>query len=163
MPGNLHTSYGAYRALVERIGTIQGSSSGHWTALGDRVYTRYFPPDEEQVGLLPYVCIPIDNPQGRMVWDEQRIVRDHWTVAIYGFVPDTASSLRNSNAAENALKLKDDILDALMSDWRLGGAVENSTIPGWDLIAGDDSDVPYGELVVPVELQVFLSREVLGP
>jgi len=163
MPGNVHNSYVAYAALIERIKTIRGSSSGHWTNLGDRVYTRYFVPSEELVGLLPYVCIPIDRPDGRLVWDQGTIVRDHWNISIYAFVPDTSSSLRDGTAVENALKLKDDILDVMLSDCKLGGAVENSTIPGWDLIAGDDADVRYGELVVPVQLEVFLSREALGP
>jgi len=160
--GGGHGSWRALDALVTRLKTIKGSPQ-FWTDVGNRVYTRAWNPDDDSCPKMPYLSVLLDLPEGRLDFDEGTVVRDAFRVTVAGYVAESSVSHAKATAVERALKLKDDIVKALLADWKLGGAVANSTIASWDAAAGDDPDLPYGELVMVIELHLHLAEDGLGP
>jgi len=131
---------------------INGSTGGYHTNIGGRVYTKLWLPEEEKL-TLPYLCVPLMEPAAELTWDEDDIVRDAWTVRVFGFVAETASSEVEGQAALAAAALRDDIVRAFIADTTLGGTVDVGRLLGWDIDAGVDNEVPYGYVEVAFRLE----------
>lgn len=152
----------AFEALVARIKTIKGSSSGHFTNLNNRVYTRHWLPENSKSD-LPYVCMPIVAAAGQPDTDEGNLIRDIWDATIICYLPETSTEEPTTPTISAALNLKDDIYDVMMQDWTLGGQVEQSKIVSWDITAGEPPMGAYARLIVRVRLYQYLSNEYFGP
>lgn len=151
------SSWEAHAALVDRLKTINGI--GYWHNLSGRVYTRFVDPTSGQT--FPYVCVPLDAEDGGdypMV--EPTVVQTSQSVTIVGFVPESSSAVRDSQAVEAALKLRDDILKAVMSDWTLGGKVNDLTPVRHRAGAGF---LDYGFAEVTVRWALMQGLDNLGP
>lgn len=152
----------AFRAIVDRIKTIQGSTSGHFTNLEGRVYTRHWLPENNKPA-MPYVCIPMVTPAGAPDNDEGNLIRNVFEVTLIGYIPERSSADDETSTIEEQLGLLDDIFDVFMQDWTLGGQAQETSIAGWDLAAGEPPVAGYARMVVRVRVKQYLSDQVLGP
>jgi len=112
-PTGPHHSWAAVSALVDQLKTIQGGSE-YWTNLEERVFTRSWLPDDDACPSMPYLSVVLELPEGSFLFNEGSIVRDVFRINVIGWVPENTESHAETTAVEAALKLKDDIIKALM-------------------------------------------------
>lgn len=145
----------AYNNLRTLIKTIDGVNTV--VDLGQRVYERLITP-EDGAQVFPYLCMPLAGTAG--TYPQPDSDDDHtehvWRISLYGFVDEDNSDPRESNAAETAADLHDAIIDRIMSDPRLGGAVQEMHPVAEEILSGIDDS--YGEVQVTLEF-----RQQVGP
>jgi hypothetical protein len=161
----------AYKALYERLKTINGAAGGYHHDLSDgatRVLSRDHPPGTNAPA-RPYICLPVedDGPIGENE-DSVRVTL-HQPIVIYprekiGPIQDPI----DSSGAVDVLKWQDDIMRCLMppSDapvWNLGeGRIEElGFVSKRAFSEKHEGMAPFIEIVV--SLTMTLTREELGP
>ena len=160
MPGR--STAQAFANVVNRVKGIQGSGSGHFTNLENRVYTRHWLP-EQQKAAFPYSCVLVMPEPNAPIHDEGNLIGDRFRVAVIVYLPETQTAEVTQSAVEAALKFKDDVFDVLLGDEYLSGQAESVLIASWTVEAGEPPEREYARCLVIAEVHQKLGPEVYGP
>lgn len=158
------SKWAAVQAIKTMLLGINGGAGGYYFDVGSRVHTMlHIPGEGDAVIDMPYFCIELSDERPE-IEQGPRHVKIKWHPRIHGFVKESAASDLESLGLENVCKLHDDVWRAVTADITLGGAVRDTSIVDFHCAAGVLPDeMPYGELILDLELYQQFQRSDLGP
>jgi len=142
--------WSAIAAATTVLKTINGTTDGFNTDLGNRVYSRLFFPSDTPDVKLPYVCFSLDQ-EGERISYEGFAFSSTWMMTGYAFFADNAESdMLDSSGSIAAALFRDDLIRAFMADQSLSATVLNCEVTAIETASGSISD-PYSWVIFTVE------------
>lgn len=153
--------WGAYDQLLTVLRAIDGPPTYH-TNLEGRVYNQHWGPEEEKVR-LPYGALPFLVLGAPTEDDEDDLLSTHPVLTFVGYVAEDATSEANGNAPERAAKLVEDVIKALQLNPKLNNTAESTHVLSWSAEAGEDPEMRFGAVVIPIRIYLKVGHEFIGP